>query len=307
MIDQQVAVVTPSFARDYTLCSELNESVLRFFPEQTKHFIVVDGRDLALFQKLENSRTVVAAVEDVIPRGHFKVPRSKRWWFSAAAMLPAKGWLIQQMVKLSMPRFVEESAIVNVDSDVRFVRPVDVRLFARDGKTRLYRKSGGIVEGMGHIKWHHSVCRLLDVLPDTLPMDDYVGNVISWDRRIVLEVLARVEAVTGVPWHVAFTRGRTVSEYLTYGLYVDKILGETKAGVWIDERSWCHTYWGPGPLSESEFAAFVDAMPPDDVAFSIAGYTGTHPDVLRRATTRVIARTTTSNVEIPKYCPQETG
>jgi hypothetical protein len=280
-----LAVVTPSFARDFALCRDLNESVLRFIPEPAKHYLIVDARDLALFRSLEGRRTVVVAVEDVIPKGYAKLPFSKRWWFSTAAMVPAKGWLIQQLVKLSAARAIDAPLLLNVDSDVRFVRPVDPALFARNGLTRLYRKPGGIIAGMHHAKWHRNVCRLLDVPADALPMNDYVGNVISWKRALVLDVCARIEAVAGVPWHVAFARGRLVSEYLAYGLYVDKVLGREAAGVWIDERSWCHTYWGPQPLPPSEVEAFVAAMPPDDVAFSIAGYTGTEPEVARRATT----------------------
>lgn len=286
----RLAVVTPSFARDFRLARELNESVLTFLPQDTKHYLIVDRRDLALFRSLEGARTIVAAVEDVIPRGYAKLPFSKRWWFSSAALVPAKGWLVQQLVKFSAARLIDAQVQLNVDSDVRFVRPVDPALFARAGKTRLYRKPGGIVAGMHHVKWHRTVCRLLDASPDPLPMNDYVGNVISWNRRVVLDTMARIEAVRGVPWHVAFARGRTVSEYLAYGLYVDKIAGRAAAGVWIDERSWCHTYWGPEPLSPAGVEAFVARMPADDVAFSIAGYTATPREVCERATKLALQR-----------------
>lgn len=286
----RIAVVTPSFARDYALCAELNESVLRFLPETTRHYLVIDGRDLPLFKPLENARTVVIAVEDVIPRGYYKIPASKKWWLSTAALRPAKGWLIQQLVKLSMPQYTEEAVLVNVDSDVRFVRPVAPSLFVRSGRTRMYRLPYGISAGMQHVKWHRNVCRLLDVVCDPLPMDEYVGNMISWDRRIVLEARARIEAVTGSPWHVAFTRGRLVSEYFAYGLYVDKVLGGDPDRVWYDERPWCHTYWGPGPLQHDDVDALVEGMQNDDVAFSVAGYTGTSPEISRRATQLVLER-----------------
>jgi hypothetical protein len=289
-MDRRIAIITPSFARDFEFCRELNESVLAYLPAPLKHYLIVDGKDLKLFAQLENDRTVVAAVEDVIPKGYFKLPYSAKWWFSTAAMVPAKGWLIQQIAKLAIARYLDEPVLVNVDSEVRFVRPIDPALFTRDGKTRLYRQPGGVVSGMGHVKWHKNVCRLLDVAADSLPMDDYVGNVISWDRELVLEACARIESVTGDPWHVAFTRGRLISEYMTYGLHVDKVVGHAAAGVWVDERSWCHTYWGPGPLPEAKIEAFVAAMPRDDVAFSIAGYTGTRRGIVNRATELALLR-----------------
>jgi hypothetical protein len=286
----RIAIVTPSFARDFALCSELNESVLTYLPASAKHYIIVDARDVALFRTLENARTIVASVEDVVPRGYVKLPYLKKWWFAGPALVPAKGWLVQQVVKLCAAQLVGDAVQVNVDSDVRFVRPVDPALFVKDGRTRLYRKPGGIHAGMTHVKWHHAVCRLLGVRPDPLPMDDYVGNMITWDTRIVAQARARVEAVTGLPWHVAFARGRTVAEYLLYGLYVDKVLGRDAAGVWIDERSWCHTYWGPEPLRPPDVDAFVSSLRPDDVAFSIAGYTATDHETVRRATTLVVNR-----------------
>ena len=51
---ERIAVVTPSFARDFRLARELNESVLRFWPESTKHYLFVDRSDLALFRALDH-------------------------------------------------------------------------------------------------------------------------------------------------------------------------------------------------------------------------------------------------------------
>lgn len=279
----EIAIVTPSFARDFELCRALNESVLRFVPATVKHYIFVDRCDLALFQQLAESRTVVASIEEILPTGFFKVPFSKKWWLSTSAQYPAKGWLVQQLAKLSATHVLNERVIINMDSDVRFIRSVDLALFAGGAQTRMYCKPGGIIAGMEHVEWHQNVCRLLGVEPDDVPMGDYVGNVISWDRRVALDARARVEAVTGMPWHVAFTRARKVSEYLLYGLYVDKVIGQEAAGVWVDERSWCHTYWGPGPLSEADVEPFVAGLQDDDVAFSIAGYSGTDDRVTQTA------------------------
>ena len=288
MSDQRLAVITPSFARDFKLCGELNESVLRYFPPDTKHYLIVDRKDLKLFGRLKSERTVVVAVEDVIPSGYFKV--SKRWWFSMPALIPAKGWLIQQLVKLSADSVASEPILVNVDSDVRFIRPVDASMFVRDGKTRMYRQPNAVRAGMPHVSWHRNVSKLLGVAPDPLPMDDYTGNMISWDRKIISAARARVEAVTGHPWHVGYTRSRKVAEYFTYGLFVDKVIGQEAAGVWVDERPWCHTYWGPHPLPAAEADDFVAQLRDDDVAFSIGGYTNTATEVIERATRLAVQR-----------------
>ena len=282
--DRPIAIVTPSFSRDFVLATELNQSIRDFFPASARHYLIVDRRDLKLFRSLEDARTVVVSVEDIVPQGYFKLAPFKRWWFSLPALVPVKGWLVQQLVKLSASQLFGDALQVNVDSDVRFLRPVPASLFMRDGRTRLYRKTGGITAGMHHVNWHRNVCRLLGIPPEPLPLNDYVGNMISWDTRLVVKARQHVEAVTGAPWHVAFSHQRLVAEYLLYGLYVDRVLGADAAGVWTDERSWCHTYWGPEPLQPEEVSSFVHAIAPDDVAFSIAGYTSTDDATVRRAT-----------------------
>jgi hypothetical protein len=75
-----------------------------------------------------------------------------------------------------------------------------------------------------------------------------------------------------------------------YGLYVEHVLGAAAAGVWLDERSWCHTYWGPGPLAPARVEDFVNSIAPDDIAFSVAGYTDSDETVVRRATALVLER-----------------
>lgn len=301
MTARALAIVTPSYAPDFALCADLNASVLAHLPAPLRHYLLVDGKDLALFRRLENERTVVLAIEDVIPKGYAKLPYPKKWWFSRPAMVPVKGWLIQQLAKLSFARVAEEPVLVNVDSDVRFVRPIDPDLFARDGKTRLYRLRAGVVAGMHHVKWHKNVSRLLGTATGPLPFDDYVGNVISWGRRNVLDACARVEAVTGLPWHVAFARGRLVSEYSLYGRYVEKVAGVEAARVWLDERSWCHTYWGPGPMRRAQIEPFVAALPDDDIAFSIAGYTGTPAEIVREATRLALDRVSRRREQLPCF------
>lgn len=287
-MNQRIAIVTPSFARDFILARDLNESVMRYMPPDSRHYLIVDGRDLKLFRQLKNSRTVIVSVEDVLPWGFFKV--SRRWWVGLQPMMPARGWLVQQLVKLSATKLVEEPVIVNVDSDVRFIRSVDTSMFVKAGRVRMYRQSNGIVPGMIHEKWHNNICKLLGVQPDSMPPDDYVGNVISWNRQTIVDACKRIETITGRPWYIDYTRYASVSEYLMYGLFVDKVIGQEAAGVWVDERSWCHTYWGPAPLNADDVDTFVAQLRDDDVAFSIAGYTDSAPEVIDRALKLVIAR-----------------
>lgn len=284
-----IAVVTPTFARDFAICRDLNDSVMRY--TNFKHYLFVDRSDLALFRPLANDRTIVEAIEDIIPRSFFKVPFLKRHWMSTVS-LPVKGWLIQQIVKISSANFVTEATIVNMDSDTLFVREVPVEIFRRDGRTRLYRLPEGVTDGMTHVRMHRNVARLLGVQHDPPPTNDYIGNVISWNRDTVLAMCRHIEKTTGKPWYVGFARGRMVSEYTAYGLYVDKVLRDSSKLAFHDERPHCLTYWGPEPLLEADVAAFVDRLEPADVAFSIEGYTRTDVRIVRSAVERVREKAT---------------
>jgi hypothetical protein len=285
----KAAIVTPSFARDFELCATLNRSIFEFAPSTMKHYIIVDRRDLGTFAALANGRTVVAAIEDVVPRAFFRVPWLKKRWMSTVS-LPVKGWLIQQVVKICATRFVDEPVTVNVDSDVAFIRPFEASLFVRGDAVRLYKRPGGIMPGMVHVKFHRNACKMLGLPPSAPPLDDYVGNVISWDRGVAAAMCDRIESVSAMPWYAAFARRRLVSEYLTYGLFAEKVAGLEPSRAFLDSRSWCHTYWGPQPMTAGDVAGFADLLRPDDIAVSVEGYTKTPKEIEEAALTLVRAR-----------------
>jgi hypothetical protein len=54
---------------------------------------------------------------------------------------------------------------------------------------------------MGHIKWHHAICRLLGVALDAVSMTDYVVNMISLSPRSVGALERQVESIgAGYTW-----------------------------------------------------------------------------------------------------------
>jgi hypothetical protein len=277
----QIAIVTPSYERDFDLCVLLNRSVLAFAAENVRHYIIVPHRDLNIFRAVTSERTVVLSQEEIAPRGFVQLPHLSRWWYSTASAIPVKGWLMQQIVKIGSATALIEPILVILDSDAVFVREVNATWFLREGKVRLYRSPSGItVDHAWHINWHRTACRLLGIAPASPPMDDYIGSLISWDRQLVLEMCAHVETITGLPWHVAVVRAsakQRFSEYLLYGLFVDRVLGASR-GVWVDDRpgGGCHTYWDIGrPLGGSAAEMFAQGMGADDVALMISSQSGT--------------------------------
>src|ERR1700677_4667311 len=101
MRDRSFAIVTPSYYRDFPHCRLLVESVGAHVPRDIPHFIVVDRRDEALFSGLRSPRTHLVLKEDVLPGWLRQIPFARRWWLSAKS-LPVRGWIVQQLVKLSV-------------------------------------------------------------------------------------------------------------------------------------------------------------------------------------------------------------
>jgi hypothetical protein len=270
----QIAIVTPSFDRDFELCRTLNRSVLEFLPAGVRHYIVVDRRDRERFSVLRSERTVLLVKEEILPPGFVHLPRTNRW-LAPGTILPVAGWLVQQIAKIAMATQLSEPALVMVDSDAVFVRDVDPGVFARNGETRLYMQRAGITAEMeAHVAWHRNACGLLGISKESLPLDDYIGQVISWNRNLVLQMCARVEAVTGRKWYAAIAQTRQFSEYLLYGLFAERVAG-ILGNAWVDEDPRCNSHWELAALAPADIASFVGALGKDDLALMISTHSAT--------------------------------
>jgi hypothetical protein len=276
MSDNRIAVITPSFERDFALCRSLNKSVVEFMPSGVQHYIVVDSRDVRLFSQLANSRTLVIAKEDVLPGGFKRLPGMNRW-YSRDTLLPISGWLVQQIAKIAMAMRLDEPTLLMVDSDATFVRDVDPRIFTRDGRTRLFKSSGAIVGKTSameyHITWHENAARLLGIPAAPLPLDDYIGQVISWRRELVLGMCQHIESVTNASWFKSIARTLQVSEYLLYGVYVERVAQSD--AIWVDENPRCNSYWHDRPVAHHEISDFVASLNPEDLALMISAHSST--------------------------------
>jgi hypothetical protein len=274
-----VAIVTPSYGPDSILCDELNRSVQEFFPTAS-HYILVDHLDLPAFRKLEGGRTHVIVKEEILPGRFKRLPGFNRWMCRWTPR-PMGGWLVQQIAKLASANHLQEQVLVLVDSDTCFVRDVDQSTFVRDGATRLFRRHDGIRPDMKtHVLWHQNCCRLLGVAPDQAPMPDYISSLVSWDRRVVLRLQEHIESVTGHPWQAAIARTPQVSEFLLYGLLVDKV-GDGRGQVWIDDEDRCLAYWDFTPLPLDDVGQFAAQFADGDIALLMSSVSGTAADVRR--------------------------
>jgi hypothetical protein len=278
----RMTVVTPSYAPDFELCVDLNRSVLQFAPDCVEHHILVPRSDFSLFARLAGRRTHVRCREDLLPGSFVRLPLTRfllnlRW-----PLLPVRGWIEQQIVKLAAASTCTADVVLLVDSDVQFVRSFDAATFVRDGAVRFYRLPNGVDRQLPkHVQWHECARRLLGLPPAPPPYSDYISSMVSCDPAVVRRMLARVETTTGLPWISAISRQIDFSEWTLYGVFVDEF-AEPPISAFVSEQPLCLGDWSTA-FSKERAEEFLANIASTDVAAMISSKSGTSLAVRRAA------------------------
>jgi hypothetical protein len=243
------ALVSPSFRLDVDRCALLIESVERWAAPHVRHYLVIDRRDRSLFQPLKTSRTEILVVEDIVPTWLMRIPGLRRFWLSLRTR-PVKNWILQQIVKLSVPSAIPEDVLLYVDSDVFFIAPYDPRSFERQGSVPLFVEYGqrGLIPM--NDEWHAVAARLLGIPAEAGYDTNFIGNAICWRRENVLAMQRRLQEIAGKRWQgwqQALAGMNAFAEYVLYGMFATRVLGEA-CGHWHDELIRTLNYWTPRPL-----------------------------------------------------------
>jgi hypothetical protein len=274
----RTALVTASYAPDFERCRLLCETIDRFVTGFTRHYILVEHRDVALFKQLENPNRVVIDENDLLPRWirPFPDPSNfgrRRIWL-APGMMPLRGWHVQQFRRIAIAAHTDEDAFFYVDSDVTFLKPFDSASIWHGGDLRLFRRDGDLlrpVPGDQHA-WSQNAGKVLGIEPVSPVGHDYIGTLIGWRRDALLSMCDHIQKVTGRHWIAAIGRSRRFSECMIYGRYADEVL--MARDHYHDGADLCRVYWfAPAPTDE-QFIAFVEAMTPEQVAIGMQSFIG---------------------------------
>jgi len=257
------AFITPSYSGDFERCKLLVESIKNNVQGDFEHYIIVDKRDFNLFKKIENDKTKIVTVELVLSNYFFRLPYIKKWWFSWKT-LPVRNWIIQQIVKLSMGDFLENEILVNIDSDIFFIRPFNPKRFVKNNKVRLL-KTSYIDEK--HEKWYNISCKILKIDRKS-EYFNYVGNLITWRRDNLKKLCTYIKNVWKMDWRKKLSRTLTLAEHSLYGVFVDQIL-KKKSGHFISTKRYCYASWDYNLSNKQEFEAFFKDVQPKDVAMMV--------------------------------------
>ncbi len=271
MKEPSLGIITPSYFKDFDRCKLLCESIKHFAKNPINHYIVVDGQDLSLFKPLENSHTFVLTKEFLLPWWVKKIPFLKQNIWLSLKTLPVRGWIVQQVIKISTAHHIQEDILVFADSDVCFVREFDVSMFMNAEKVRFYRKPNCIAANMkqGHKLWYQNAAQLLNCPDVEFPANDYINQLVTWRRDNVLKLCERIEIVSGRNWVQTLFNCWNFSEYILYGVFIDSFLQEN-SGHYFEENDITHNYYLEDKLSKEQIKEMVKVMPEDRIAVMLS-------------------------------------
>jgi len=278
-----ISLITPSYSGDFASCQLLCASIDRFVTGHDMHYLVVGDEDAALFAPLAGPRRRIVSHSELLPK-FWPVGRWRKriYWWRPGIGLPIYGWHLQQLRKIAMTLAQTSERIMCIDSDNCFVRPLDLGAIATTALVPLFVAPGDVGPGRPtHVTWLQNAHRLLGLASSKLPGDDFIGQMIVWERQTVAAITAKIERVERRPWWSAIVRLRQFSEYLIYGAAVtnDPALAARHERV---TQSWCLTYWSGAALDEAGLIDFIGTMRPEQSAIAIQSHTKTPVDLIRR-------------------------
>jgi hypothetical protein len=272
-----VGLLTCSFRGDLDLFGLLAESIERFVTPSTPHVVLVPRRDVSLFRRFASNRREIHEQEAFLPRGlvHAPLPSAKLrrrlglstrdHYFSWRTGL-VRGWIVQQMMKLEAARRMPWDAVLHLDSDAAFIRSFDPRDIMTGGSTRLYRIEGAGNSAM-HAPWHLTAGRLLGLPLQSYYGADYIENMISWRPSTVQMLADHISRTTQRDWMHAIAKEKQISEYVLYGVFWDRVLGQDATHTPSSDPL-CLTIWTE-KHQESLRGNYADQLRPHHVAIGI--------------------------------------
>jgi len=270
-----LSLVTCSFRGDFDACVLLCESADRFVPDEIVHELVVPRQDVELFAPLASSRRRITPTDAYLPPSFHLVPMPPPAWrrrlrlprrnvYATPYSAPVRGWIAQQILKISAVLNGPADVVIHLDSDNAFIRDLDPTLILRDGKARLY-EAASPVDSDSHRQWHAAACRLLGIHPPTPATADYIDQMVVWTKDQTRALTERIERTTRHPWYVTLARTRQFAEYELYGVHAREVVGIDQAGVFADSQSLCHARWEGNFADPEDIEAFVSSLQPHHV------------------------------------------
>jgi hypothetical protein len=283
----QVALLTPTYGRDLELCTLLCESVDRHVTSFSKHYLLVPDADLALFSHLASERREVLPASKFLPTWLRPLPRivqrkRRQYWWSLRTK-PVSGWHVQQFLKIAATASLPHQRFCILDSDIVFFRSFDLSRYEHPKAIPLLKVPDEITsKQIRHARWVETSHELLGLPMPPLPAPDFIGHIIFWDQETTRAMASKIEAITGLDWVDALSRIREFSEYMLYGYFALNDAGFSARHT-PTPRTRCVSYWDQPELDRHQLDQLLRRAGNDDVAFSVASFSGTPVEIIRAA------------------------
>ena len=275
-----VCLITISYRGDFDLARDLCASVDRFADPRIEHVLVVPRSDFSLFAPLATGDRRLLAVEDILPKGYTRLPLPhqiklgsiyrrliREIWLGPTGLV--RGWIVQQILKMSAPAVTRREVMVFADSDILLVRPLSANLFSDDAGVRLYRVPGATLDSAMHQQWHTVSARLLGLEAKSYFGADYIGNLVTWRRDVILQLQTRLAAVSGERWDKVVATEKAFSEFILYGIFAEHVLGLTQCGHVPTSQDLVHASWHYPMNTSAGLDSFVKGFEPHHVGVAI--------------------------------------
>jgi len=279
------AIVTASYAPDFERCRILCDTIDKHVTGYTKHYILVDNTDAALFAPLAGARRRIVTDKELLPRwimrwpGAF-APRGKPVWLSTRTK-PLHGWHMQQLRRIAIALNGDEAAYFYCDSDTAFIKPFDLGAVWRGGALRLYRETDAADSALSdHALWLEHAAQAFATPAIAAERHNYVRSFIAWRKDTVTAMCAKMEAAHGRHWVSVVANTRKFSECTLYGAYAD-LFGH-RDDHWHDSRDFCRIHWFNPPPIEKELRAFLADMEPYEVGFGVQSFIDVDSALIRK-------------------------
>jgi hypothetical protein len=294
--EMNVALLTPTYGRDLELCTLLCESVDRHVTSFSKHYLLVPDCDLSLFSHLASERREVLPASKFLPNWLRPLPRivqrkRRQYWWSLRTK-PVSGWHVQQYLKIAATMSLPHQRYCILDSDVVFFRNFDLSRYEFPNSIPLLNVENEVTsEQIRHARWVETSHELLGLPTPPLPASDFIGHIIFWDQQTTRAMASKIEAVTNLHWVEALCQTREFSEYMLYGYFAQNDARFSGTHT-LTRHTRCISYWDQPELGQHQLNQLLRRARKDDVAFSVASFSGTPVKIIRAAIEEVQATLT---------------
>ncbi|CAG1022311.1 hypothetical protein MTYM_01623 [Methylococcales bacterium] len=223
---------TPSYIGDIERVYLLRESIRHFVKESLPHYLIVPKQDYQTFRdKFSLDKNVIILKQNDYVADYFystflyrllnRIAPQQSWRLHTQSGRP--GWIVQQIVKLSLPDIIDEDAAFIIDSDVFFIRPFSIHeIVSQSPDERILMRRQSTDQRLIHEKHIQRSREILGLETGTAEF-----NYMSWPaifyKDWVKNLQSYLEKKNDCHWQYTLFEANTISEYSIYGVYIDEV------------------------------------------------------------------------------------